>query len=137
MIELPAVFFRLTPGLLELDLKGEPGLNAENWLKTQKSGFVRVQLGKPAKPRTTGEHSQNAHINGHIQQIALATDNGFDLVKLACKQESLSAGYPYKKIADQIVPLSESEIDTEQAAILIETIHRVAAELGVVLTEGE
>ena len=97
--------------------------------------FYTVVVSKYYPPRTTGKESQNHHINGHIQQIAVATGNDFDAVKLACKYEAISEGYPFVEFDGKMIPKSESQIDTAQAGILIETIHRIAAEYGVMLTE--
>jgi hypothetical protein len=99
------------------------------------NGYVRVQLSKPSRPRTTGIGSQNHHINGHVQQIAVETGNDFDMVKMAAKQAALGMGYPFKTIAGQVVPYSETELDTEQAAVLIEALHVIAAELDIRLKE--
>jgi len=99
------------------------------------AGYVRIQLLKPSMPRTTGEASQNHHINGHVQQIAMETGNDFDTVKLAAKYQAISMGYPFRTVFDQVVPYSETELDTEQAGILIEALHFIAAESNIRLRE--
>jgi len=98
-------------------------------------GVAIVEIRKYYRHRSTGPLSQNHHINGHIKQIAQETGNDYETVKWWCKNEAVSAGYPTDMIADQIVPWSESRLDSLQAAILIDTIHRLAAELGITLRE--
>ena len=36
--------------------------------RDKNNGYVLVTLQPPKRPRTTGEHSQNHHLNGHIMQ---------------------------------------------------------------------
>jgi len=103
----------------------------------EKREYDRVRLSKPVRMRTTGDGSQNHHINGHCAEIAAQTGNDFDTVKTACKYEAISAGYPFDTIRTRVIPWSETRIDTVQAGILIDTIHRIAAEFGVALTEAE
>ena len=100
-------------------------------------GPAIIQLKKWYRSRSTGWKSQNHHINGHIAQIAEATGNDFDTVKYICKYAAITAGYPFDQKGSLVIPWSESRIDTIQAAILIDTIHRVAAEEGVNLIEEE
>jgi len=107
-------------------------------LKCSKCGYVVTtcpKCGAVKKPRTTGEHSQGAHINGHIAQIAQETGNDFDTVKLWCKREAMSEGYPFDSFKGVMIPWSETRLDTIQAARFIETIHRLAAELEIRLIE--
>jgi hypothetical protein len=108
------------------------------WAEVKKSPeYLNVKIGRPSKPRTTGELSQNHHVNGHIQQICQETGNDFDAVKLYCKTRALERGYPFDTINGVIIPWSETRLDTEQCAIFIEAIHQVAAEEGVELIENE
>jgi len=102
-----------------------------------KGGPAVIQLKKWYQSRTTGWKSQSHHINGHVAQIAEATGNDFDTVKIYCKTEAISAGYPFDTIHDYVVPWSETRIDVLQASILIDTIHRIAAEEGIRLIEEE
>ena len=97
--------------------------------------YAIVKVDQIRKARSTGPGSQNRHINGHIQQIAQETGNDFYTVKVYCKTQALSRGYPVDVIKGQIVPWSEARIDTKQAAMLIDTIHQVASELGIILQE--
>ena len=104
-------------------------------LQKASAGYLQVELRKPGKPRTTGPGSQSHHLNGHVQQIAVETGNDFDDVKDAAKRQALAMGYPFRTIAGQVLPYSETEIDIIQAGFLIESLHRIAAELGIVLRE--
>ena len=47
--------------------------------------FVRVTIKPPYKPRTTGAHSQNHHLNGHIIQICNVMGNSYDVIKYCVK----------------------------------------------------
>lgn len=113
-------------------------------LKKSVNGYYRLTVSTVTKPRSTGYKSQSHHINGHCQQIAEETGNDFATVKNHCKMVALERGYPFKRdengvpligLDDQPIPESERNIDTEEAGILIETIHQVAAELGIWLRE--
>lgn len=107
------------------------------------NGYLTLTLDVPKRPRTVGEKSQNRAINGYIQQICKETGNDFDDVKLYCKTEALSRGYPFKVndkgeiitslTTGEPVPESESKISVEEASVLIETIVQLASELGIVL----
>ena len=43
--------------------------------RDKNNDYVLVTIQPPRKPRTTGEHSQNHHLNGHIMQIYNETQN--------------------------------------------------------------
>jgi hypothetical protein len=93
------------------------------------------KCGYSSRPRTTGPKSQNRNINGLVQQISQATGNNFDTVKLWCKREAISRGYPFETFQGVMIPWSESRIDTIQAGYLIDTIHELAADLNIRLVE--
>ena len=98
--------------------------------------YVLVTLQPPKKPRTTGEGSQNHHLNGHIMQICNATGQDYEMIKYCVKMIAVEQmGYPYKTIAGHIVPQPESESSTDECALLIEAAHILAADLGIILQE--
>lgn len=98
--------------------------------------YVLVTMQPPKRPRTTGEGSQNHHLNGHILQICNETGNDYDSVKDAIKMIAVeNMGYPYKTIGKKIVPLRERESSTDECAKLIEAAHLLAADLGIILQE--
>lgn len=98
--------------------------------------YVLVTLQPPKKPRTTGEGSQNHHLNGHIMQICNETCNSYDVIKYCVKMIAVEKmGYPYKTIAGHIVPQPESESSTDECALLIEAAHILAADLEIILQE--
>ena len=103
--------------------------------KCQNDMNICSNCGYVRKLRSTGDRSQNHHINSHIQAIAQDTGNDFDTIKLWCKREAISEGYPFETFRGVRVPWSETRLDTLQAGILIETIHRLAAELNIRLVE--
>ena len=111
-----------------------------NQVKYYRNELIKLQKqisGKvEEKPRrSTGWKSQNHQINGHVQQICEETGNDFHTVKNWCKEEAISEGYPFDTFKEKVIPWSESRLDTVQAGILIEVIHRLAAELIIILKE--
>ena len=99
------------------------------------SGFIRLELSAPYKARTTGPNSQNNLIWKLITEIAKATGNELEDVEQAAKERAVKRGYPYKqnKITGQIVPLSMTKIDTQQASYLIDELYAIAAEYEIKL----
>jgi hypothetical protein len=98
-------------------------------------GYLSFIIQQPHRPRSTGPHSQNARLNGFIQQLAVATGNSFDDVKAAVKLEAMDAGYPGTVFRGVRVPQSESKASVEECKILIQTVERIAADMGVFLRE--
>lgn len=113
--------------------------------EASKTGMVHVLVETPKRRRTTGAGSQNAHLNGHIQQICEVTGNDFGDVKKYVKQMAIPMGYPMLKrrgipvydLWGQPVGISERDCDSAQCGFLIDCVHRLAAELGIVLKEND
>lgn len=110
----------------------------------KKNVLVEVTIRPQRKARSTGEKSQNKHLNGHIQQICQETGNDFQDVKEYIKSRAVSMGYPMLTKPDgQIIVnpygeprgISEADSNTEECAILIEVAHMLASEYGIVLKE--
>lgn len=98
--------------------------------------FVRVTVKPPYKPRTTGAHSQNHHLNGHIIQICNVMGSSYDVIKYCVKMIAVeNLEYPFETVAGHVVPKGESECDSEECAKLIEASHMLAAQLGIILRE--
>jgi len=98
--------------------------------------YVLVTIQPPRKPRTTGEHSQNHHLNGHIMQICNETSNSYDAIKYCVKMLAVEEmGYPYEIIDGHIWPKAERESSTDECAKLIEAAHVWAAQHGIILQE--
>jgi len=105
--------------------------------------FYYLKIDIPRRPRTTGEKSQNHAINGYAQQIAMSTGQPFEDVKKRAKQIGLAMGYPILQDEDGPVldfwgetqGISEADCSMEEAAILIEALHLLAAELDIDLIE--
>ena len=98
--------------------------------------YVLVTLQPPKKPRTTGEGSQNHHLNGHIMQISIETCAGYSAVKDEVKRIAVETmGYPYEIVNGHIHPKGESDSSTDECAKLIEAAHVLAADLGIILKE--
>jgi hypothetical protein len=108
----------------------------------KKGGYVRVEFKTPAKQRSTGANSQNAHLNGHIQQLCEETGNKFDIVKEVVKDRAIEMGYPmldgvlkYNMIGLKMGQ-SESDSSVEECKILIDAVHIIADEMEFKLREG-
>jgi len=109
-----------------------------------RDGWVQFTLGRPVKPRTIGYKSQQSHINGHCQQIAVETGQDFEDVKRDMKYRAISRGYPilYNKKGIPILDkhgreqgISEADSNTVEAGYLIDAIHHFADWFGIELIE--
>jgi hypothetical protein len=106
---------------------------------------VKVVISAVHPHRSTGIGSQNHHFNGHVQQIAQHTGNTFEDVKLYVKRQAFSRGLPMLMRADgsivlslvdgQPLPMSETDMDSQQCGWCIEECHVLAGEMGIVLEE--
>ena len=104
--------------------------------RDKNNDYVLVTMQPPKRPRTTGEGSQNHHLNGHIMQICNETGNDYDTIKYCVKMLAVEQmGYPYKTVAGHILPQPESESSTDECAKLIEAAHVLAAQLSIILQE--
>lgn len=133
MIEYPAADFRYKDGFITIRVDA----NAEALVGTLKTGQIYAKLGKPRKPRTTGDGSQSHHLNGHIQQVANAMGIDFDRIKMLVKIEARELGYPGIEYFGIWIPQSEADSDTVECGYLIESVHKVAAQFGITLIENE
>jgi hypothetical protein len=113
--------------------------------KGQPVDRYNLVIQNPTRKRSTGPWSQNHHLNGHAMQIAQETGQNFDDVKLYAKRQAIARGLPlklkpngeivYSIVDGQPVPISETEMDTLQCGWVIDEIHILAAELGIILRE--
>jgi len=102
------------------------------------SGWFVCTIENMKRPRSTGEKSQGNHFNGHIQAICKDTGNDFDDVKKYVKHKAVSRGYPMLKNPDMfgnIRGISEADASVEECGLLIEQVHQLASELGIILEE--
>ena len=107
-----------------------------SYCKDKKNDYVSVTLTAPRRPRSTGEGSQNHHLNGHIMQICADTGNDYETVKAKVKMIACECfGYPYTEFLGVIVPQGESKAGVEECTLLIEAAHLLAADLGIILKE--
>jgi hypothetical protein len=105
-------------------------------LQKQRVAQVYVKIGYPRKPRTTGDESQNHHLNGHIAQLCQYTGDEFDDIKMEIKRRAIKRGYPFRTDSfGNVVPQSEADSSTVECALLIEEAHDVAAFLNIKLKE--
>ena len=113
--------------------------------KAQPTDRYDLVLATPRRKRSVGPHSQNHHLNGHCAQISRETGQDFETVKLYAKRMAIPRGLPLKTkpngdvlmslVDGQPVPISENEMDMIQCGWVIEELHILAAELGIVLQE--
>lgn len=112
--------------------------------KKSHNGYITITVETPRKPRTTGFRSQSHHLNGHIQTIAEETGMPFELLKLEAKCRAVVLGYPLLLASDgkvkvdiygRAMGISEADSSTQECALLIEAVHMLAAELGILLQE--
>ena len=104
--------------------------------RDKNNDYVLVTMQPPKRPRTTGEGSQNHHLNGHIMQISNETCAGYSAVKDEVKRIAVETmGYPYEIVNGHIHPKGESDSSTDECALLIEAAHVLAADLGIILQE--
>ena len=97
--------------------------------------LYNVNIEAYRKPRTTGPRSQCNHINGHVQQISEESGHDFSEIKWLAKMRAIKRGYPYDTVLGDVVPWSEARLNTDQAAHLIDELHAIADELGLILRE--
>ena len=98
--------------------------------------YVLVTIQPPKKPRTTGDGSQNHHLNGHIMQICNVTGNSYEAIKYCVKMLAVEEmGYPYEIIDGHVWPKEERKSSTDECAKLIEAAHVWAAHHGIILKE--
>jgi hypothetical protein len=118
---------------------------AEFVRKGQELDRYDVRIETPRSRRSTGYKSQNHHLNGHCMQIAHETGQDFETVKLYVKRMAIARGLPlklrpdgeilYSIVDNQPMPISETEMDTQQCGWCIEEAHILAADFGIILRE--
>ncbi len=86
--------------------------------------------------RSTGPRSQNARIHGHCtdisEQLLVPKALVYEVICLEAAKEEI---IPMVPVMGRSVPEHESRWDTNQAADIIELIHKRAATLGLWLRE--
>lgn len=104
--------------------------------QAKNNDYVRVVLQRPRKKRSTGDKSQNHHLNGHIMQMCNVTGNSYEAIKYCVKMLAVEEmGYPYEIIDGHVWPKEERKSSTDECAKLIEAAHVWAAHHGIILKE--
>ena len=104
--------------------------------KENYNGYLKVDLQKPYKSRTTGKGSQNNLFYALVTEICKETGNDIEDVKDYLKEKACARrSYPYEvnKMTGRIRPYSTTKVDTVQMAGLIEEAYQLCAELGIVI----
>jgi len=118
-------------------------IDAPDWVRgeihnlAERYDALAFKAAAPRRKRTTGERSQNHHLNGHVQTICMETGNDFDAVKQVVKLRAIAMGYPFTTFHGVTVPKSEADATTKECALLIDAVHQLAAEEGIALVEYE
>ena len=102
--------------------------------------FYRITIKEWREGRSTGEHSQNNHIHGHVRDIVCSglSNGSVSATKRILASMAADAGrYPVVMVLGQLVPKDDTDLDTAEAAEFIEFLHQFAAEWDVTLTEKE
>jgi hypothetical protein len=106
--------------------------------KKTRGGYLSFDADLPKKIRSTGERSQNHHLNGHVGQLAAAAQISTATMKQYVKtMAALELGYPTEAIDGKAFPKSEAEATVEECILLIDMCHAIAAKNGWALYEGE
>lgn len=139
MVEIPAASARGNRTEVVVTI---PESYRDSWLalagnpKVQKSKQLYVKLDAPKRPRTTGYRSQNSHIHGHAQQIADYTGDYIEDVIAEAKRRACAHGYPTRVNSfGVVVPISERDATTADAAMLIDELHHIASDIDLTLKE--
>ena len=144
MADVTLILHRATEkGFIKFEAPDDPQERAEVYTVLKKcmdknNDYVKVTIGQPRKPRSTGPESQNNHIWGHATQIANETGNEVKDVLDAAKERALKRGYPshINPLTKKVVIAGVEDLDTEQAGMLIEELHLIAAEYNIILKEA-
>lgn len=96
------------------------------------------KVGLPRKPRTTGYRSQNHRIHGNATQIAEYV--GESKSKIISDAVDIAMGmhpdFPtYTDWKGRVMPVSESEWSTVEAAAVCKAFELIASTIGIELTE--
>ena len=107
-------------------------------VKAKHGGYVTVTLETPRRPRSLGPNSQNHHFRGHCADIARESGCSPEFAAHAVKIWAVEQfEYPSQIVAGMLYPQSEADASVEEANMLIEAAHRLAAEYGYELREAE
>lgn len=101
--------------------------------KENYNGYLKVDLQKPYKSRTTGEGSQNNLFYLIVTEICKITGNDIEDVKEALKEKAIKRGYPYtiNKLTGRIRTFSTTKVNTVEMGYLIDEGKQELAELGI------
>lgn len=104
--------------------------------KENYNGYLKVDLQKPYKSRSTGKGSQNNLFYALVTEICKETGNDIEDIKDYLKEKACARrSYPYEvnKMTGRIRPYSTTKVDTVQMAGLIEEAYQLCAELGIIV----
>ena len=103
------------------------------------SGYIKLDMSPPYKPRTTQVGGQNRKIWGMIHQICNETGYDIEDVEDYIKLRATRMGYPVRenKLTGEIKPVSMATINTVEASYLIEELYQLAAEMEIPLDESD
>jgi len=125
------VIFANPPGGVERDMRD----SLLTLCEAKHGGYVTIRFSTPRRPRSKG---QQGLLHDWLQDIAVATGNDLNHVKMAMKIMAISEGWPIAKNADgspvidiltgKPMPISEADASVEEESILMRVVQRFAAE---------
>lgn len=100
-------------------------------------GFDYDLDAKKSAPKSVGKGSQNNHAWGHATEIGKEIgEDGRDVLYECCKMAA--PDYPTRMNAwGEVVPKRWSLATVKEASVVIEKLHQLAAERGVILWEDK
>ncbi len=140
MIQFPATLRLRTGSNAAVSFEIPIKLRGSFWAMVEKAptDYWNVRISRPRQPRTTGPESQSNAGNGFCRQIAIATGNSFEAVKMYTKVEAIGRGYSFETLPNgAVMPISEANASTLDAYHWIKAIKQLADELGIKLMEDD
>ena len=112
-----------------------------------KTGYCRIRIEKPRKPRTTGKRSQNNNVRGTARQIHNHSGQGIESIIEYAKCKAVDEGI-IPALEDEngmsirnpwgyVRGTGESTWSTIEAAGVIEILRGIANDMGIKLKEYE
>lgn len=97
-----------------------------------------VEIAPTKRRRSTGDGSQNHHLFGHRDQLAILQGVRPSLMGEYIKiRAAAELNYPTIKLGDEILPQSEAEASVDEESLLIDMAHIIGSELHVSLYEDD
>ena len=121
-------------GVLKCQLMTESRKEMTYHFEKNKKAVHQFDIAKWYKKKTTGPNSLNNHVHGHSRQIA--DEMGEDVRWVRREACIKTPGFPTKlNKFGKVQPKKWEDVTTIEAGGVVETLHRMAAFLGIELIE--